>query len=1176
MARARGILLLCGALLLAACSPASKTAAPPPSGGSAPINQAPSSVEPKVVPQFAHGVPVVGVQWVDGGRVLVSLGGDGSLVFWDVASGHIIDHAQIPGYDPGFLLQDFRTAGDGKSLELIYYPDQEFGDGPPPPECKGASHAGGGWCTYRVDVMTREARGDPSIAVPAKVPDKSDVTEKTIFPLSPDGKLQPRPNIRNGETASFQNDDNFQFDDTDCVSRDRCRSGVSLFPVKGGSAIKLVGNPPSFFSDADISPDGRRLVRVDNLKNRTRTRVEAMDLTSATELTAYSEDVPHQQVSWVGESRFTLFSTGYTATNDFAAGKGFPAAAIVDSDCAKNGNCPTLPSYWQMLALDDAGSFVGTRSLQGCFDVNASMQVVVRSGSICPGEEGADDRSYLPNAKALAVHLAGKPGWQRLALAAWKDQAITALGVSPDRSLIAVATRQWTDVLDKQDERQMAVQFSRNRGTIIGPPRKGENGTDKPARQILRVWLVPIKAGTAGTPRQLTSIDYASTEMSAIVQGYFTDDGTIGSLQFTPDGQQLVFSQFRNTAEMIGEIYVVAVADGSVRKYPGVRGATMPIGNDRVLDLGTPMSGQMQLHSLATGKPVGTPMRQLFARRAGAIARSNLFWTAGEDGTIRFWDANDAALQLTLFMFPGNRFFAVTPGGRYDTNLGPDAPLVRWMVPDAPMQSLSPQTFMRDFYEPGLYGKLLDCREAANCASVFKALPAIASLNRVLPQVRIAEVKQGKDASEAIVTVDVAEGVDPQAANGKTHSGIFNPRLFRDGRVVAMTPDRVDMAGGSMADWQKANDVAHGAAKQRFTYTVPLPTSAGSEQQVFSAYAFNEDRIKSETATVSYTRPPVAPRAPQAYVVTIGIDDYDTPRFQLNYSVADARLIADRLATIPGHEVHRLTLAGERKPDGSRSRVDQATIGQVLSLLAGNGNRDTLLAALAKSGTDATMLRQATPDDLVIVSFSGHGWADPKGNFYLIPTNGRWPDGSETPDLATVFATAELTRYFQAMSAADITVIIDACHSAASVADGRFKPGPMGDAGLGQLAYDKGIRILAATQANDVAMEDARLKQGLLTYALAAEGLNATGGLADLDRDRRIRLDEWLRYAVQRMPKLAADTRVGQIDATGAGAARAIVFHDLPASAPKRRVQQPSLFDFNAATSPVVLRQLGR
>ncbi len=64
------------------------------------------------------------------------------------------------------------------------------------------------------------------------------------------------------------------------------------------------------------------------------------------------------------------------------------------------------------------------------------------------------------------------------------------------------------------------------------------------------------------------------------------------------------------------------------------------------------------------------------------------------------------------------------------------------------------------------------------------------------------------------------------------------------------------------------------------------------------------------------------------------------------------------------------------------------------------------------------------------------------------------------------------------------------------------------DSGLGQLAFDKGIRILAATQADDVALEDARLGQGLLTYALAVDGFAA--GAADLDGDGSIRIDEWL------------------------------------------------------------------
>ena len=174
-------------------------------------------------------------------------------------------------------------------------------------------------------------------------------------------------------------------------------------------------------------------------------------------------------------------------------------------------------------------------------------------------------------------------------------------------------------------------------------------------------------------------------------------------------------------------------------------------------------------------------------------------------------------------------------------------------------------------------------------------------------------------------------------------------------------------------------------------------------------------------------------------------------------------------------------------------------------------------------------------DGSFIISFAGHGWADKQGNFYLVPADGVWPGGAETPTVSTLISTAEITRWLRPIDAADIALIIDACHSAASVDAGGFKPGPMGDAGLGQLAYDKGIRILAATQADDVALEDARLRQGLLTFALAGEGITAKGGMADLDGDRSITLDEWLRYATQRLPSLSGDVRLGRFATTASG-----------------------------------------
>jgi len=267
--------------------------------------------------------------------------------------------------------------------------------------------------------------------------------------------------------------------------------------------------------------------------------------------------------------------------------------------------------------------------------------------------------------------------------------------------------------------------------------------------------------------------------------------------------------------------------------------------------------------------------------------------------------------------------------------------------------------------------------------------------------------------------------------------------------------------------------------------------------------------------------------------------------------------------------VRHVSLLGTRAADGKTLQVSREMVDTTLGLLAGDEPAESI-AKLAAMGVDASQIGKSTPDDIVIISFAGHGWADKQGHFYLVPADGVWPGGAETPTVSTLISSAEITRWLRPIDAADIALIIDACHSAASVDAGGFKPGPMGDAGLGQLAYDKGIRILAATQADDVALEDSRLRQGLLTFALAGEGITARGGMADLDGDRSITLDEWLRYATQRLPSLSGDVRLGRFATTASGERGFGRINETSARPP--RLQEPSLFDFTGAPSTVVLR----
>lgn len=1082
--------------------------------------------EPKTVAQLVgHRSPVLAAQWNSTSRFLTSLASDGSIVSWDVNQRIISEKAQIP-LDSRLLLPEgekkpvlrfhaFTEGFDGRLMVVYAAANVDVAKR----TCQGAHHPGTSWCTYVVERWPFAVRADASVPIPA--------AELPRWPISPDARLSLEANRGTGPQG-LPNTRGERFGEL-CTPAQPCRYGVTVFAT-GNSTVSrvLTGDPRNYFVDADVSPDGLRLLRVVSFyseEDGDSTRVETLDLSNGNREPVFAPVRAYHQVRWHDATHYLLSSEGYSPTNDTEdAQGGFPPALLVDSACAARGDCTKIESRWQMRPAAGGGLVALGSLAEHCYRGGGGVACYA-------GEDRAEDGNFTsdPPPTGLAWLAPGARAWQPMAQAALAGEVITAIEPSPDRRQLAVATRTW-DRADAPDP-----------------------------KQVLRLWLLDIADGNATAPRRLVEIVDPANGMA------FADAVTIRALSFSADARRIVFTH-AGSALADANLYLVdtdAAAKG--RMIPRFSRRAVAIGDDRVLGLddGT-------LLDLDTGRPVARVTSQAGLVRAGWIERSRLLWTSTEDGRILFRDSGDGTLVLTLQTLPDNRYFAIAPGGRYDTNLSADTKLVRWLVPDAPWQSLAAQTFMRDYYEPGLYRKLLDCRANNTCTKAFKPLPAVASLNRVLPEVRITSMRAGRDAAEAVVAIEVREGVNAEAPNGKTRSGLFNPRLFRNGKLVAMTPRLVDAAGTDLAEWRKRNAVQAANGVHQLEFTVPLPTQVGEESQVFSAYAFNEDRIKGETVTRSWTRPAVTPRPRRAYVLAIGIDDYDTPRFRLNYAVADARLMASRLSDIPGYETHRLVLAAERGVDGRRTRVDRATLTRVLSLLAGNADREATLALLRKDGIDASMLRPATPDDAVIVSFSGHGWANPQGDFYLIPGDGRWPEGSEMPDLSTVFSTTDLVTPFQAMQASEITLVIDACHSAASVADGRFKPGPMGDSGLGQLAFDKGIRILAATQADDVALEDARLGQGLLTYALAVDGLGA--GKADLDAKGGIRIDEWLTYAVQRLPTLANDARVGRITAAGSGT-RAITFHDLPTNAPARRVQQPSLFDFNPQPSKVVLRK---
>jgi WD40 repeat protein/uncharacterized caspase-like protein len=542
-------------------------------------------------------------------------------------------------------------------------------------------------------------------------------------------------------------------------------------------------------------------------------------------------------------------------------------------------------------------------------------------------------------------------------------------------------------------------------------------------------------------------------------------------------------------------------------------------------------------------------------------------WTVCDKfGIARLWSVEGGNLLCSLVCFENGNWVVATPEGRFDTNNLDKITGLRWVVPSDPFVPLPIEIFMRDYYEPRLLARILKGEE-------FKTIPNLQSLNRVQPTVKIAKIEpQSGQPDEVAVTIEVGSESHSFDHDGKPEvlkSGVYDVRLFRDGQLVGHADDCV--LADTSTDQKMLPPFEH----------IKLPLRPNAKEVEFSAYAFNHARVKSMTYTKSYAIPPrLAPRKRVAYLICMGVSAFDNESWDLGFAASDAQAIAtslketlkqsgqfDQVISVP-----LISAAKEARRDGERRMITEntatkANLRAVLGALAGEASDAQLLQRLP----GAAGLRKALPEDLVLLAFSTHGCNGNDGQYYLVPSDigtgyGRHVDEALKRKL---ISTDELSRWLRDVDAGEMVMIVDACQSAASVEQEEFKPGPMGSRGLGQLAYDKRMRILAASRASESALEDKGIGHGLLTYALLRDGLERSQ--ADFDpSDGRITLGEWLRYGVQRVPVLVDDVVAGRVRAISLSE-RSPLIPRPKSSQPEQIIQQPSLFDFTKGRDEVLL-----
>lgn len=490
--------------------------------------------------------------------------------------------------------------------------------------------------------------------------------------------------------------------------------------------------------------------------------------------------------------------------------------------------------------------------------------------------------------------------------------------------------------------------------------------------------------------------------------------------------------------------------------------------------------------------------------------------TMSDDGSIAVWDTKlgNEIVRLVLLHGGSGRadWIAMDRDGFFDgTRAAWQAVPIRFR--SEPLKLYEPEQFFNQFYQPGLLADILEAglpmKEILRHRGDPRAALDLASYRgSKMPELRIVQPQTGGSTPGRKIEVTI-EAKD-------MGNGLRDLRVFRNQSLVHFNH----------------GDLKPDPQTKVFRLVVPVTLAVGENE--ISAYVFNEQGVRSKSAAIDVLGSDSLKRKGKAYILAIGVKGYANADYNLKYADSDAKVLA-------------MTLKN------ALERVNDYREVVSVELLNEDATKANILAAIQRLGSNGSMsilppnapralqdLKPTEPEDVVIVFFSGHGTA--KGDrYYLIPHDLGYAGGRERIDgagrlniISHSVSDRDLEELFEGIDAGKIMIIIDACQSGQALEAEEKRRGPMNSRGLAQLAYEKGMYLLAAAQSYQAALEFKMLGHGLLTYTLIEQGLKSQR--ADTEpNDGLVTAEEWLDYAVRAVPTEIDAANETYVSRTGKG-----------------------------------------
>jgi WD40 repeat protein len=278
----------------------------------------------------------------------------------------------------------------------------------------------------------------------------------------------------------------------------------------------------------------------------------------------------------------------------------------------------------------------------------------------------------------------------------------------------------------------------------------------------------------------------------------------------------------------------------------------------------------------------------------------------------------------------------------------------------------------------------------------------------------------------------------------------------------------------------------------KFPFEVVLNSSFG-EENYFYAVATSKSGIEAEKVKFIINYKSSANEKPNLYLITIGINQYKNPKYNLNYAQADAESVA--------------TVVGQN----SSSLFGEIVSYSILNDKAVKANIVNAFEEVSKKSLE---------QDVLFVYYAGHGVMSEgsvkASEFFMVPFDVTQLYGKDEMLLERGISAEEIKSYARRINAQKQIFILDACQSAGALESVAAR-GAVEEKAIAQMARSTGTFWITASGTEQFATEFEKLGHGVFTYALL-EGIK---GGADANGDHKLTIRELSTYIENKVPELS-------------------------------------------------------